>query len=187
MGWMPRFSMSCHSGVRAKNGSSSHNGIRQRTALLSAGGNAKDDDIGQQDDRSDQSGDHHGHEDLNSPPLFAEVEKQFHVDISRLEAMMYDVDLDLFNLEDISDGKSQRLLGGGRVILGDWMVGWEEGICLGDSCGDEFDVSRLFSSAAMTKCRGKLVCTHIASLLNQTSFFKQLAMRHPRRVQNRRP
>lgn len=86
--------------------------------------NADDDENRKMDDDSDQR------DDLE--PLFAEGDLTDYV--SRLEAIM---DPDFF--VDDTNGKSQRLLDGGeRVVLGDWMD-WEEGLCRGDSCGDEFD------------------------------------------------
>ena len=40
--------------------------------------------------------------------------------------------------EDDGDRKSRV---GRRVVLGDWLVGRDEGQCTGDSCGDDSDVS----------------------------------------------
>lgn len=149
-GWMhrPRFSASCIS-VRSKNGGGGGRGdARQQKVSLSAHGDGNDDDHRKINDGTHlPGGEDHESEDDSILPLFAEDgEKQhqlFHLDLSRLEAI-YDMDLELFNGEDKSDSKSHRLLSGERVILGDWMS-WDEGKCLGDFCGDEFDVSALFS------------------------------------------
>lgn len=149
-GWMhrPRFSASCIS-VRSKNGGGGGRGdARQQKVSLSAHGDGNDDDHRKINDGTHlPGGEDHESEDDSILPLFAEDgEKQhqlFHLDLSRLEAI-YDMELELFNGEDKSDSNSHRLLSGERVILGDWMS-WDEGKCLGDFCGDEFDVSALFS------------------------------------------
>lgn len=111
---------------------------RQQQVSLSASGDVNDSDELQLPDNE--------HENLNGsflPPFVEEVGKQqsFHLDldISRLEAI-YDMDLQMFSIEDKSNGISQRLLSSERVVLlGDWMKS-DEGKCSGDYCGDEFDV-----------------------------------------------
>ena len=101
--------------------------------LLSAKGN---DDYRKVDD-DDKEG------DGGVLPLFTEGEQLHKSFVSRLEAI-YDLDPvgSDFNSAPQSSATSQRLLEEGeRVVLGDWMD-WEDGRCTGDSCGDEFDVSR---------------------------------------------
>lgn len=104
--------------------------VGRQTVLLSASNNVNDDN--RKSDESDQSDDSHREDDFL--PIFAEGQ-HFNA-LSRLEAI-YDMDLDFYT--DGTDEKSQQLLESGeRVVLGDWMD-WDEGLCSGDTCGDEYD------------------------------------------------
>ncbi len=137
----PRISVSSNRprGVRTKTvgGGGIGDAVRQQNMSLSASGNA-DDDHRDIDSKPRLPGDD---EDEHILPLFAqEGEKRFYqLDTSRLEAI-YNIDSEHFNLGATSDIQSNRLLGEERVKLGHWMS-WDEGKCLGDLCGDEFDVS----------------------------------------------
>ena len=133
--WIPRFSTARSRGDRVGG-----NGVRQQV-LLSASNT--DDDNKKIDEESDLPSEHDFEGEIL--PLFAGG-NQFNAYISQLEAI-YDMDSDSDFYVDKTDTRSQRLLEDReRVALGDWME-WEEGRCLGDSCGDEFDVSRAFSAS----------------------------------------
>eukprot|EP00571_Detonula_confervacea_P011239 CAMPEP_0172298716 /NCGR_PEP_ID=MMETSP1058-20130122/1242_1 /TAXON_ID=83371 /ORGANISM="Detonula confervacea, Strain CCMP 353" /LENGTH=179 /DNA_ID=CAMNT_0013008003 /DNA_START=52 /DNA_END=591 /DNA_ORIENTATION=+ len=117
-GWIPRILTSC-SRTRGSD-------VGQRVSLSASNVN---DDNREIDDNSDQPDDIDREAEIL--PLFAELNA-----LSRLEAM-FDMDLDFYI--DGTDEKSQQLLEGGeRVVLGDWMD-WDEGLCTGESCGDEND------------------------------------------------
>lgn len=122
---------------------------RHQQLSLSASGDVNDSEELQLPDSN-----HESERDSFIPPFVEVVGKQqsFHLDISRLEAI-YDMESELFCIDDKSNGISQRLLSSERVILlGDWMKS-DEGKCSGDYCGDEFDVSTSPSLAHVVNLR----------------------------------
>lgn len=133
-GWIPRILTACK--CKSLRISGSDVAGRQGRLLLSA---SKDDSNAENNGKFDG-----GESDDFDPevlPLFVEGGK-LNSYVSRLEAI-YDLGSDFYtdDSEDIitSSTKSQRLLEEGeRVVLGDWME-WDDGKCVGDSCGDDSD------------------------------------------------
>mmetsp|Transcript_2446 Transcript_2446/g.3738 ORF Transcript_2446/g.3738 Transcript_2446/m.3738 type:complete len:185 (+) Transcript_2446:28-582(+) len=122
-GWIPRIQLLTSSRLRLRGGGDAAGSQRERVSLSAR--NENDENIRKIDDEPEQPDNHE--------PLFAEGELFGY--ISRLEAIMDSE----FYVDNTDEKSQQRLLeGGDRVVLGDWMD-WDEGLCVGDSCGDEFD------------------------------------------------
>lgn len=153
IGWLPRVEFLTSSCLRRH---SDVGGQSQRRGIFLSASNARHDHDRQIDGDSDQP-------DGPGPFLAGGGLSDY---VSRLEAIITDSE----SYREDSDVKSQRLLKGGeRVVVGDWM-GWEEGPCRGDSCGDEFEVSHLLACyfAYDFACTNVVEC--VLNLLFRCSF-----------------